>query len=100
MTRQERSYNHIYWLGRVCVQILQQSQREGLLVRLFPSVTLTVRRQYCVVGVSLEWLAGDINIVWATKSFQESDRVRRAKVEELARKAGITRRQEELRWGW
>lgn len=100
MMRQERDYNHIYWIGRLCFQVLQLSQREGLLIRLLPSITLTVLRQHCVVGVSLEWLAGDINIAWAAKSFQERERARRAQVEESANKAGLTVRQQELRWGW
>lgn len=100
MTREEHTYNRIYWLGRICVQILLVSQHRGLLVRLIPSVTLTACRDHSVIGFSFEWIAGDINIIWARREFQEFERTRRAQVKEWADKAGLTVRQQELRWGW
>lgn len=100
MTREERSYNHIYWLGRICVQILMVSQHRGLLVHLIPSVTLTACRDNSIIGFSFEWIAGSINIIWARKEFQDRERARRAHVRDLADRAGLTERQQELRWGW
>lgn len=100
MMRSERSYNRIYWFGPLCLQVLQNSQLDGLLIQVFPSVTLTVCRQHCVVGLSFEWLAGDINIAWARRTFRDREDARRLQVADAAKKAGLTVRQQELRWGW
>jgi hypothetical protein len=94
----QRDYNHIYHLGPLCLQIMQDGQHDGIIIDLLPQVTLAINNGRCHVAVAFNWICGTVNIGVMTKEFREGERKRLERVRELADKMGITPRQYELRW--
>lgn len=95
-----KDYNKLRIVGRIAFQITQQSQRNGIVVDLFPQIIIGAGGQFLHFGVSLEWIAGSISVGYARQSFIASETARQRQIEEFAEKLGITKRQQELRWGW
>jgi hypothetical protein len=96
----QRDYNNVYTAGRFILQVMQDSQHDGIAIDLIPGITLGVNNGRLIVGFALRWLTGDVCFGIMTKGFTEAERKRRQQVLELADKAGLTLRQQELRWGW
>jgi hypothetical protein len=95
-----RNYNHMYMIGRFVVQVQQGGFEDGLKVELFPQVVLAVNNHLIHFGLGFDWLFGTVSIGWARKSFIEVEKQRHARMLADAEKLGITKRQQELRWGW
>jgi hypothetical protein len=98
--RSRRSYNRLYTIGRLVIQIQQGGFDDGVKVELFPQVILAINNHLIHFGVGFEWLFGNINFGWARKSFVEVEKQRHARLQADADELGITKRQQELRWGW
>lgn len=96
----QRDYNQIYTLGRFILQIMQDSQADGIVVDLLPCVTLVINGPRLIVGLGMQWICGTVNIGIMTKDFTVGEKKRREKIKELAAKMGVTPRQYALRWGW
>ena len=96
----QSDYNRVYSWHRLTLQILLKSQRNGIVIDLLPQIALSIKNRLCVVAVGVEWICGSINLGVMNESFQKSEAERRRRVRELAKKSGITARQQELRWGW
>lgn len=96
----QRDYNQVYMLGRLTLQVMQKGQNEGLVVHMTPGLTLAINNRDMVVALGLEWLVGTVNIGWAKAQFVKNEWSRREQVADLADKAGLTVKQQKLRWGW
>lgn len=96
----QRDYNHVYIWGRLCVQVMQDSQHDGIVIGLTPEITLAINNGRSIVALGLDWLFGTINIAIMSKSFQRGEKQRRESIRAQAQKLGISERQYELRWGW
>jgi hypothetical protein len=94
-----RSYNHLYQIGRFCVQVLLTHQK-GLVVALVPAVDLVINGDKLLVGFGLQWMFGQVNFGIMRKSFVESENHRLGVVHKEAERVGISDRQQALRWGW
>lgn len=96
----QRDYNHVYSWGRFILQIMQKGQHDGIVIHFLPQITLAVNNSHCSVAVGLEWITGTLNFGIMTKQYAKVERERTERVREVATKAGLTERQQELRWGW
>ena len=95
-----RSYNHVYYLGSFTLQIMLNGAEDGLCVHLLPQLSIGINNRLCRFAMGLEWICGCVNIGWMQPAFKESQKKRIKEVQDLADKAGLTYRQQELRWGW
>jgi hypothetical protein len=96
----QRDYNRVYTYGRLIAQVLQDGQHDGIAIDVLPSCEIAVNSRLLVCGVALRWLTGDLCFGIMKKSFMQNEKDRMIRVQELADKAGLTVRQQELRWGW
>lgn len=96
----QRDYNKVYTCGPFILQVMQDSQHDGLVVGVTPEITLAINNGKSLVALGLDWICGTINLGIMTKQFRDAERARRQRVKEMADKLGITVRQYELRWGW
>jgi hypothetical protein len=96
----QRDYNHIYHLGPLCLQVLQDGQHDSIVIDLLPQVTFTANNSRLVAGFGLSWIVGTVNFGWMTAEFRKGEQKRLELVKELAAKAGLTPQQYALRWGW
>lgn len=95
----QRHYNKIYTCGRLILQILQDSQANGIAIDVLPRICVA-HNDKLIVGPGFDWICGGFNIGVMTKAFTDSERKRRAKVRQLAHERGLTPKQYRLRWGW
>jgi hypothetical protein len=96
----QRDYNHVYTFGRLVLQIMQDSQHDGIAIDLIPEVTVAIKNNRCIFALGFNWLVGTINIGIMTAQYQQMEKQRQEKVKEQADKMNITPRQYALRWGW
>ena len=96
----QRDYNHVYTYGRAILQIMQDSQHDGITVDLIPQVTVSVNNNRCTLAIGLNWIVGTVNFGIMTKQYMVMEKQRNEKVIEAATKMGVSVRQYELRWGW
>jgi hypothetical protein len=96
----QRDYNHVYIAGPFILQIMQDSQHDGIVIGLTPAITLAINNGRSIVALGFAWIVGTVNVAIMTKQFREAEKNRIQQVKEHAEKAGITFKQQELRWGW
>ena len=96
----QRDYNRVYTCGRFIAQVMQDGQHDGIIVDLIPGVTVSINNGRLLCGFALRWITGDLCFGIMTKTFSEVEKKRTRQVKEIADKAGLTVRQQELRWGW
>jgi len=94
-----RKYNRVYLLRRLTIQIIQYRWSDGVCIHLLPQISIGINNRM-LLSVGLEWVCGCVNFGIATRSFVESEKNRHASLERESKKWGITKRQQELRYGW
>jgi hypothetical protein len=96
----QRDYNKVYIWGRIIIQIMQDGQHDGIVIKVLPTLEVAINNGRLIAGFAIRWIVSDLCFGIMTREFKKRERERRRSVCDAAAKAGLTIRQQELRWGW
>lgn len=97
-----RDYNKTRFFGRFVLQIIQTQQGgyKGYVIHLTPQITVSFSNPRALFAVGFEWLTSTVNFGYVRQSYVDGEKNRQLTLQKQADDLGITKHQEELRWGW